>query len=165
MPELTHVDGAGRAAMVDVGDKRVSRRRACASARIRMARHALEAIRENALGKGDVLAAARLAGILAAKRVAELIPLAHPLPLEYVGVEFELEEGALLVRAEAAAEAKTGVEMEAMTAAAVAALTVYDMAKAVDREMEIVHVRLESKSGGRSGEYRRRSGEEREAEG
>jgi len=143
--------------MVDVGPKEVSLRRATASARVRMSGETLEAIRGNALGKGDVLGVSRVAGIMAAKQVDRLIPLAHPIPLEYVGVEFEFEESALLIRTEVSVEAKTGVEMEAMTAAAVTALTVYDMAKAMDRSMEITDVRVETKSGGRSGDYRRRA--------
>ncbi len=155
MSKLTHVNSAGKARMVDVGEKAVSRRRASASARVRMSGATLEAIRENTLGKGDVLNVARVAGILAAKQVDRLIPLAHPLPLEFVGVEFEFQTDALLIRTEACVEAKTGVEMEALTAAAVAALTIYDMAKAMDRGMEITDVRLEDKSGGRSGDFRR----------
>ncbi len=155
MSKLTHVDGSGKARMVDVGSKKTTRRRAAASARVLMAGETLEAIRGNQLGKGDVLGVARVAGIMAAKKVDRLIPLAHPLPVEYVGVEFEFEADALVIRSEAVVEAKTGVEMEAMTAAAVAALTVYDMAKAMDRGMEITDVRLESKSGGCSGDYSR----------
>ncbi len=157
MSKLTHVDKSGKARMVDVGPKEVSLRRATASARVRMSGETLEAIRGNALGKGDVLGVSRVAGIMAAKQVDRLIPLAHPIPLEYVGVEFEFEESALLIRTEVSVEAKTGVEMEAMTAAAVTALTVYDMAKAMDRSMEITDVRVETKSGGRSGDYRRRA--------
>jgi len=157
LSKLTHVDKSGKARMVDVGPKEVSLRRATASARVRMSGETLEAIRGNALGKGDVLGVSRVAGIMAAKQVDRLIPLAHPIPLEYVGVEFEFEESALLIRTEVSVEAKTGVEMEAMTAAAVTALTVYDMAKAMDRSMEITDVRVETKSGGRSGDYRRRA--------
>ncbi len=149
--KLSHVDETGKARMVDVGDKEAGRRRATASVRVVMLPETLEAIRSNTLEKGDVLGVARVAGVMAAKRVDQLIPLAHPLPIEYVGVE----ENALLIRTEVAVESKTGVEMEALTAAAMAALTVYDMAKAVDRGMEISGLRLESKSGGRSGEYRR----------
>jgi len=153
--KLSHVDETGKARMVDVGDKEAGRRRATASVRVVMLPETLEAIRSNTLEKGDVLGVARVAGVMAAKRVDQLIPLAHPLPIEYVGVEFDFEENALLIRTEVAVESKTGVEMEALTAAAMAALTVYDMAKAVDRGMEISGLRLESKSGGRSGEYRR----------
>jgi cyclic pyranopterin phosphate synthase len=155
LSKLTHVNGAGKARMVDVGEKTASRRRAIASARVRMSGDTLDAVRENTLGKGEVLNVARVAGILAAKQVDRLIPLAHPLPLEFVGVEFEFQKDALLIRAEACVEAKTGVEMEALTAATVAALTVYDMAKAMDRGMEITDVRLEGKSGGLSGDFQR----------
>jgi len=141
--------------MVDVGDKAVTQRRATATARVRMSAETLEAIRGNEMGKGDVLGVSRVAGILAAKRVDELIPLSHPLPLDCVSVDFEYEDCALLIRAEVGVEARTGVEMEAMTAVAVAALTVYDMVKAMDRGLEITDLRLETKSGGRSGDYRR----------
>lgn len=155
MANLSHTDETGKARMVDVGGKDVTPRRAAASARVRMSPETLEAIRRNSIAKGDVLGVARVAGILAAKKVDQLIPLAHPLPIEYAGVEFEFEEDALLVRAEVAVEARTGVEMEALAAAAVAALTVYDMAKSADRGMEITDLRLDRKSGGRSGDFRR----------
>jgi len=155
MSKLSHVDKAGKAKMVDVGRKKVSRRRASASARIVMSPKTLEAIRENKLKKGDVLAVARIAGIMAAKKVDDLIPLTHPLPIEHAAVEFEFDRNAIVVKTEVAVEGKTGVEMEALTAAAIAALTVYDMAKAIDRGIEITGLRLESKSGGRSGKYKR----------
>ena len=155
MAKLSHTDEAGKARMVDVGQKKITSRRAVASARVRMSRETLEAIRQNALEKGDVLGVARVAGIMAAKKVDQLIPLAHPLPVEYAGVEFEFEKDALRIRAEVTVQAKTGVEMEALAAAAVAALTVYDMAKSADRGMEITDLRLDRKSGGRSGDFRR----------
>ncbi len=153
MAKLTHIDEAGKASMVDVGQKQVSSRRARASVRVVMAPETLEAVRENNLKKGDVLGAARIAGIMAAKKVDQLIPLTHSLPLDYAGVEFVFDETALIIKTEVAIEAKTGVEMEALTAAAVSALTVYDMAKAIDRSMKITDLRLEAKSGGRSGDF------------
>ena len=155
MKKLTHVDQNGKARMVDVGKKGVTHRHASASARVTMSPETLEAIRENKIKKGDVLAVARIAGIMAAKKVYDLIPLTHPLQIEHVSVDFEFLKSAILVKTEASIEAKTGVEMEALAAAAIAALTIYDMAKAMDRGMEITDVRLESKSGGRSGDYRR----------
>ena len=155
MKKLTHTDKYGKAQMVDVGKKDVTRRHASASARVIMSAETLDAIRANKLKKGDVLATARIAGIMAAKKVSDLIPLTHPLAIEHVGVEFEFGDNAIIVKAEASVEAKTGVEMEALMAAAIAALTIYDMAKAMDRAMEITDIRLESKSGGRSGKYRR----------
>ncbi len=144
MAELSHVDAAGGVRMVDVGDKAVSRRRAVARAAVRMAPETARRLRE--LPKGDALATAQIAGIMAAKRTAELIPLCHPLPL--TNVELTLEVGDAQVDIVAAAEttAQTGVEMEALTAATVAALTVYDMAKAVDKKMEVTGVRLVEKS-------------------
>ena len=155
MADFSHTDETGKARMVDVGQKDVTQRHAVASARVRMSPETLAAIKENTLAKGDVLGVARVAGIMAAKKVDQLIPLAHPLPIEYAGVEFEYEQNALLIRADVTVQAKTGVEMEALTAAAVAALTVYDMAKSADRGMEITDVRLERKSGGRSGDFQR----------
>jgi len=153
--ELTHIDGEGRASMVNVGDKPVTRRVARASALVRMAAGTAEAIKGSRLGKGEALAAARLAGILAAKRVDELIPLAHTLPVDHVSVDFEFIDEGLVARAEASATARTGVELEAMLAAAMAAMTIYDMAKAIDRGMLIERVQLEYKAGGRSGTWER----------
>jgi cyclic pyranopterin monophosphate synthase len=153
--KLTHIDEAGRARMVDVGEKAVTRRRATASGRVQMKPATAAAIKAGSVKKGDVLAVARVAGIQAAKRAWELIPLAHPLPLSHVAVDFEVLEDAVVVRAEAAVEAKTGVEMEALTAVAGAALCIYDMAKAIDRGMVITAIRLEHKSGGRSGRWDR----------
>jgi cyclic pyranopterin monophosphate synthase len=141
--ELSHVSEAGDVRMVDVGDKPVSRRRAVASARVRMAAETARRLRD--LPKGDALVTAQLAGIMAAKRTAELIPLCHPLPLSHVGVELEVEEAAVAITTSVETTAQTGVEMEALTAAAVAALTVYDMAKAIDKGMVVEDVRLVEK--------------------
>lgn len=157
MAQLSHVDRKGRARMVDIGDKPVTRREAEASAFVKLGPETLRLVRANGLAKGDVLGTARLAGIQAAKRTAELIPLTHPLPLDNVAVELDLEKTGLRVRCRVSLEAKTGAEMEALTGAAVAALTVYDMVKAVERGAEIVRLRLDSKSGGKSGVYRRRT--------
>ena len=155
MKKLSHVDEKGRARMVNVGKKPITRRRAKASARLKMKPATLRALKANALGKGDALAAARLAGIMAAKQTSNLIPLCHPLPLDQVEIEFAWGKAELRIIAAVEVSARTGVEMEALTAAAVAALTIYDMAKAVDRGMVITDLRLEAKSGGRSGTFRR----------
>jgi cyclic pyranopterin phosphate synthase len=144
MTELSHVDDAGGVEMVDVGGKPVSRRRAVARARVRMA--PATAARLRALPKGDALVTAQLAGIMAAKRTAELIPLCHPLPLTHVEVSLEVGEAEVVIESSAETTAQTGVEMEALVAASVAALTVYDMAKSIDKEMEISEVRLVEKS-------------------
>ncbi len=144
MGELSHVDDAGRVQMVDVGGKPLSRRRAVARASVRMQPET--AARLRSLPKGDALATAQLAGIMAAKRTAELIPLCHPLPLSSVGVELEVGEDAVEIVATAETVAQTGVEMEALVAASVAALTVYDMAKAIDKEMVVAEVRLLEKT-------------------
>jgi cyclic pyranopterin phosphate synthase len=146
MSELSHVDETGAVRMVDVGGKEVSRRRAIARAEVRMAAGTARRLRE--LPKGDALATAQVAGIMAAKRTAELIPLCHPLPLSHVAVELEVGEGEVTILASAETTAQTGVEMEALTAASVAALTVYDMAKAVDKDLEITGVRLVEKTKG-----------------
>jgi cyclic pyranopterin phosphate synthase len=156
MAKLSHVDGEGRARMVDVGAKDVTRREAAASAFVKLGAATLRLVRTNQVAKGDVLSTARLAGIQAAKRAFELIPLAHPIPLENVAVDLEVLKTGVRVRCRVAAEAKTGAEMEALTGAAVAALTVYDMVKAVDRAAEVVRLRLDFKSGGKSGVFRRR---------
>jgi cyclic pyranopterin monophosphate synthase len=154
---LSHVDDAGKARMVDVSGKAETARRARATGVIRMEPETLRAIRENSLGKGDVLAVARVAGIMAAKRTADLIPLCHPIPLHDVGVELTLDESLPGIRAEGSATTvgKTGVEMEALTAVMVALLTIYDMAKSRDRGMEITDISLAEKSGGRSGKWSR----------
>jgi cyclic pyranopterin monophosphate synthase len=141
---FSHVDQAGGIRMVDVGGKPLERRRATATAFVRMRPETAAALR--ALPKGDALATAQIAGIMAAKRTAELIPLCHPLPLTAVGVELEVEEGGVAIAASAETTAQTGVEMEALTAAAVAALTLYDMAKAVDPAMAVSEVRLLEKT-------------------
>ena len=155
--KLTHFDARGAAHMVDVGAKPATHRVALASGRIRMQPHTLKRIAAGTARKGDVLGVARLAAIQAAKRTSELIPLAHPLALSRVSVEFQLERRPAAVRILARVECRgpTGVEMEALTAAAVGLLTVYDMLKAADRGMVLSHVRLEEKSGGRSGVFRR----------
>ena len=154
MSGLTHIDEYGAARMVDVGGKPASRRRAIASGRIAMSAEALAAIRTGDAPKGDVLAAARIAGVMAAKRTGELIPLCHPLGLETVSIDFAFEDGAIRATASAALTGKTGVEMEAMTAVCVALLTIYDMAKAIDKAMVIGEVRLIAKSGGKSGDWK-----------
>ena len=157
MSDLSHVDDQGRARMVDVSEKPVTVRMARATGSIRMQRETLDAIRANTIAKGDVLGTARLAGIMAAKRTAELIPLCHPLPLTDVSVELTLDETLPGLRAEAAARtaAQTGVEMEAIVAVSVSLVTVYDMAKAVDRSMVIGEISLAEKVGGRSGHWQR----------
>ena len=157
MSELSHLDARGRARMVDVGGKDETERMARAEARVVMAAATLALIRDEAAPKGDVIAVARLAGIMAAKRTHELIPLCHQLNLTSVAVEIEPdgELPGLRVVAEARLRGRTGVEMEALVAASVAALTIYDMCKAVDRGMEVTVVRLLEKSGGRSGTWRR----------
>ncbi|MGF1465433.1 MAG: cyclic pyranopterin monophosphate synthase MoaC [Sandaracinaceae bacterium] len=156
-PELTHLDEAGRARMVDVGAKDRTEREAVASARVHMAAATLAVLREGRATKGDVLATARIAGIQAAKRTPELIPLCHAIALTAVEVTFDArdEPPSLGIRAVARARDRTGVEMEALTAASISALTVYDMLKAIDRSMTIEAVRLEAKRGGASGDYRR----------
>jgi cyclic pyranopterin phosphate synthase len=155
---LSHVNRSGEARMVDVGAKAATARRARAEGRIKTSAAALEAIRSNAIKKGDVLAVARVAGITAAKRTAELIPLCHPLPLTSIDVALTLDPTLPGVRAVATVStvAQTGVEMEALTAVAVALLTVYDMAKSVDKRMRIEGVRLLEKTGGKSGDFRAR---------
>ena len=152
---LSHVDAQGRARMVDVADKDVTHRRAVAEAHIAMKPETLAMIVEGRAPKGDVIAVARVAGIMAAKRTSDLIPLCHPLPLTHASVDFEPGEDGIHITAVAETDGKTGVEMEALTAAGVAALTLYDMCKAVDRGMEIGQLRLLSKSGGKSGQWTR----------
>jgi cyclic pyranopterin phosphate synthase len=149
--------------MVDVGEKPVTRRTAVASGFVRMSPATIAAVRERRTPKGDPLETCRLAGIMGAKATASLVPLCHPLPLSHVDVRAELVEGGVALEAEATVDGRTGVEMEALTAVAVAALTVYDMCKALDREMVIEDVRLERKTGGRSGDYARPSGGPRSA--
>src|SRR5262249_20063444 len=155
MSQLTHIDEHGRAAMVDTTDKKPTARRAIASARVVMSAETVAAIRNHQTPKGDPLETARLAGILAAKRTSDLIPLCHPLPLTHVDVRTELRDDGVYLEAEVATHAQTGVEMEALTAASVAALTIYDMCKALDKSMIITDVRLELKTGGKSGDFHR----------
>lgn len=152
---LSHVDEAGKARMVDVSAKGATRRRAVAEAVVCVGAEVAEAIRANAVAKGPVFETARLAGIQAAKQTGLLIPLCHPLNLEHVAVDLELRGHEVHIRAEAALTGKTGVEMEAMVAASVAALTVYDMCKAISKGIEIRSVRLLEKSGGKSGRWKR----------
>jgi cyclic pyranopterin phosphate synthase len=151
--KLSHYDSAGQASMVDVGDKLVTDRTATARAFVAMAPAVLEALPSNR--KGDPLEVARIAAIMAAKKTSDLIPLCHPLPLSHVSVQFEIQPGGIEIRATAATVARTGVEMEAMTAACIAALTIYDMTKALDKSIRIDSVYLLEKTGGKSGAYRR----------
>ena len=155
MGELTHLDERGRATMVDVGGKDATERRAVARATVRMSPATAEAVAKGDAPKGDVIGTARIAGIMAAKRTDELIPLCHQLPLSFVGVEAEVDEGAVVLTAEARTTAQTGVEMEALTAASVAALTVYDMVKGLEKGVAIEEVVLLEKTGGKSGDWRR----------
>jgi cyclic pyranopterin phosphate synthase len=157
MEDLPHLDAEGRARMVDVGAKDESDRRAVAQAVLRMSPATAGAVARGDAPKGDVLGTARIAGIQAAKRTSELIPLCHPLPLTFVGVEAEVDEaaGAVTLIAEARTRGRTGVEMEALTAASVAALTVYDMVKGLEKGVEIAQVVLLEKTGGKSGDWKR----------
>ena len=153
MSKLTHIDGDGAAHMVDVGGKADTVREAHAEGRITMKLEVLEAINANAMKKGDVLATARIAGIMAAKKTSDLIPLCHPLALTKVAVDFTFLEDGIRVSAMARLTGKTGVEMEALTACSVALLTIYDMSKAMQKDMVISDIRLLSKSGGKSGDW------------
>ena len=154
--KLTHLDEQGRADMVDVGDKPTTQRMARAAGRVIMKPETLQLIREGNLKKGDVLGVARIAGIMGAKRTADLIPLCHPLPIDSITLELSFNDmdSAIEIEARVKAGGKTGVEMEALTAVSVAALTIYDMAKAVDRGMRIVDIRLLEKRGGMRGDYK-----------
>ena len=152
--KLTHIDAEGAARMVDVGEKADTARSAVASARVAMRSETATAIRDGSTKKGDVLAVARIAGIMAAKRTSDLIPLCHPIALDGVEVRLTVEDAAVVIEATARCTGPTGVEMEALTAASAAALTIYDMAKAMDRGMRIEDVRLLAKDGGRSGSWR-----------
>ena len=158
MNELTHIDEQGKVKMVDTTAKASSARRAVASARVLMSSETLAAVNAHRTPKGDPLETARLAGIMAAKRTADLIPLCHPLPLTHVDVQAQIEGDGVYIEAEVSTNAQTGVEMEALTAVSVAALTVYDMCKALDKGITITDIRLESKTGGKSGDYQRQSG-------
>jgi cyclic pyranopterin phosphate synthase len=155
--KLSHIDARGRARMVDVGDKDVTRRVALARGAVCMEPETAARIAAGTVAKGDVVATARLAGVMAAKRTGELIPLCHPLPLDFVDVRIDVDQrrGRVAIEAEARVCARTGVEMEALTAVSVAALTIYDMCKAVDRGMRIEEICLVRKSGGRSGDWTR----------
>ena len=155
MDQLSHVDEEGRVRMVDTSDKVATNRNAIASARVLMASDTVSALREHRTPKGDPLEAARLAGIMAAKRTGELIPLCHPLPLTHVDVKATIEDFGVYLETSVSTNAQTGVEMEALTAASIAALTIYDMCKALDKAITISDVRLERKTGGKSGDYQR----------
>jgi cyclic pyranopterin monophosphate synthase len=156
-PRLSHIDARGRARMVDIGAKAVTEREAVARGVVRMRPQTLRLIRTGKIAKGEVLAVARIAGVMAAKRTAELIPLCHPLPIQVAAVDFTASAaGRLEIEARVTVTGKTGVEMEALAAVSAAALTVYDMCKAVDRGMVISDIRLMEKRGGRSGEWLRR---------
>ena len=156
MSDFTHLDDSGAARMVDVGGKEISQRYARATSIVSMSSETADCILQHKVDKGDVLQVARLAGILAAKKTSELIPLCHPLPLDAVTVSLEfVDSRSLNIQAEVRTTARTGVEMEALTAASVAALAVYDMCKSLDRHMLVEKVQLEEKTGGRSGHFRR----------
>jgi len=150
---FSHLDDRGEARMVDVSEKPVTRRVAAASCRVEISADTLA--RLSVLPKGDALAVARIAGVQAAKRTADWIPLAHPLPLDRVSIDFEIEPGSVTIRSEVVATARTGAEMEALVACSAAALALYDMVKAVERGTVVTNLRLERKSGGRSGDWRR----------
>lgn len=153
MTRLTHLDEAGAAHMVDVSGKTVTARQAVATGRIDMSAQAAAAIRDGTALKGDVLAVARVAGIMAAKKTSELIPLCHPLPLTRVAIDLAVDDSGVTATATAATDAKTGVEMEALTAVSITLLTIYDMAKAIDKAMAIGGIRLLTKTGGKSGDW------------
>ena len=151
---LTHVDAKGAARMVDVGAKAVTERRAVARGLLRVSTETMALVRDGGTPKGDVLAAARLAGIMAAKKTSELIPLTHPLPITHATVELTLEREGIAIEATVATAAQTGVEMEALTAVSIAGLTLYDMLKSVERGAQLTDVRLIEKTGGKSGTFR-----------
>jgi len=153
MNQFSHIDDEGRVKMVDTSDKVATPRHAVASARVLMSHDTVNSVREHRTPKGDPLEAARLAGIMAAKRTSDLIPLCHPLPLTHVDVQARIEDYGILLESTVSTNAQTGVEMEALTAVSVAALTIYDMCKALDKSITISDVRLESKTGGKSGDY------------
>jgi len=155
MTQLSHVDDQGRVRMVDTATKEMSARRATASGRVLMSAATVAALREHRTPKGDPLEAARLAGIMAAKRTADLIPLCHPLPLTHIDVKASVQDYGVRLEAEVSTRAQTGVEMEALTAVSIAALTIYDMCKALEKGITITDIRLDSKTGGKSGDYQR----------
>lgn len=158
MGQLSHIDDQGNVRMVDTSDKPVTTRLAVASARVLMSTETVAAVQQHRTPKGDPLEAARLAGIMAAKRTAELIPLCHPLPLTHVDVQATIHEFGVYLESTVSTNAQTGVEMEALTAVSVAALTIYDMCKALDKGIVISDLRLERKTGGKSGDFLRTSG-------
>ncbi len=159
MTNFTHFDEQGASRMVDVGDKPITARTARASGRVRLRAETLARIRDRGMAKGDVLEVARLAAIMAAKRTSELIPLCHPLPLDSIEVSFDFPDAeSVTIEATVRVTARTGVEMEALVAVSAAALTIYDMCKSIDRQMTIDSIRLEEKSGGRSGHFHRQPG-------
>jgi cyclic pyranopterin phosphate synthase len=162
MDQLSHIDDEGRVKMVDTSNKATTTRHAIASARVLMSAETVRAIRDHRTPKGDPLEAARLAGIMAAKRTAELIPLCHPLPLTHVDVQATVEDDGVYLESSVSTNAQTGVEMEALTAVSLAALTIYDMCKALDKGITISDVRLERKTGGKSGDFVRSSGYNRD---
>lgn len=156
MDQLSHIDAEGRIKMVDTSEKAPTTRKAVASARVLMSTQTVNAVQNQRTPKGDPLEAARLAGIMAAKRTAELIPLCHPLPLTHVDVQANIKDDGVYLESSVSTNAQTGVEMEALTAVSVAALTIYDMCKALDKGIIISDVQLESKTGGKSGDYHRK---------
>jgi cyclic pyranopterin monophosphate synthase len=158
MKKLSHIDKDGKIAMVDTSEKNVTIRRAVASGQVLMASETIAAIREHRTPKGDPLETARLAGIMAAKRTSDLIPLCHPLPITHIDVTMDVQDTGLFLTATVSTQAQTGVEMEALTAVSIAALTIYDMCKAIDRSISITDIRLEEKTGGKSGDYKRAAG-------
>jgi cyclic pyranopterin phosphate synthase len=160
MRERGHWDEKGEVGMVDVGEKKITKREAKAHAAVRMSPDTMALVREGKIPKGEVLTCAKIAGILAAKNTHHMIPMCHPLPINWVDLKFTLNDAKsrIEIESEVRVEAKTGVEMEALTAAVVSALTIYDMCKGIDKEMEISEIYLEKKSGGRSGTYKRKSG-------
>ena len=157
MTDFSHIDEQGKVKMVDTTAKLTTARRAVASARVLMSSETVAAVRAHRTPKGDPLETARLAGIMAAKRTADLIPLCHPLPLTHIDVQAQIEDTGVYLEAAVSTNAQTGVEMEALTAVSVAALTIYDMCKALDKALTITDIRLESKTGGKSGDYQRQT--------
>jgi cyclic pyranopterin monophosphate synthase len=156
MDQLSHIDAEGRVKMVDTSDKATTTRNAVASARVLMSAETVAAVQNHRTPKGDPLEAARLAGIMAAKRTADLIPLCHPLPLTHADVQAKIEDYGVYLESSVSTNAQTGVEMEALTAVSVAALTIYDMCKALDKRITISDIRLERKTGGKSGDFSRK---------
>ena len=155
MKPLSHIDEHGKIRMVDSGGKEISSRRAVASARVLMKSETVDALRQHRSPKGDPLETARVAGIMAAKKTAELIPLCHPLPLTHIDIQVQIEDDGIALTADVSTNAQTGVEMEALTAVSVAALTIYDMCKALEKSIVITDIVLERKTGGKSGDYQR----------